>query len=179
MIRLSFGLAIVSSSWLLMLAVMGLLAYELWSSDTVFADCISCTHGPLTRDDLNDGNGTSHWSKVTYDKINSPLLHVVDKVRYGGRYEEIYWPYTYGQWRRNKTQHQEKISGSWVTAVQWSASSWHFGSSSSLTYYDVTPDVYLYGGARVRNQLKYRRWDDYTGWWWWYNTGGWNQHTLP
>ena len=110
-------------------------------------------------DDIGDGYGHSHRSRVWYTRHLNPFVADVDWVKYGGRQSDSGTCFTLEWWRHEKTKYKEWTNNSWVEVVAHGAGSWRTAPDDhSISYpHNFTQDVSLEGGGLVSNQLKYHR----------------------
>ena len=112
--------------------------------------------GPLTRDDLGDGEGTSHSSKVRYTKETDPIFSATaDRVVYGGR-KPVY-PCTFLRvWQQFETNYYWWAENDWHLKQTASVGTWRSTGSPGLDYHQFDLSVTMYYGGRVDNILRYK-----------------------
>ena len=116
----------------------------------------SLWNGPLTRDDLDDGYGTSHSSKVRYTKETGPIFSATaDRVVYGGR--KSAWPCTIvRRWQHKTTNYYWWTGSAWQLKQSTPNSIWRNTGTPSLDYYQFDLSVTMHYGARVDDVVRYK-----------------------
>ncbi len=118
-------------------------------------------NGPIETDDLKDGEGISHSSKVRYQKADYPFVAISDKVTYGGRRIKKKAFHYHRTWRLEKVEYKEWDGDSWNEVDKVGTSSWRSTGTPGLAYHDLYRSVTMNGGAAVYHQIKYRWWVHY------------------
>ena len=116
---------------------------------------LALVNGPITHDELGDGHGTSHYSKVTYTKITNPFRATVTNVRIGGRHPDNGFCWDKEKWKSKYTKYRRWNGSSWQTNKTESDSSWRTSGTPNLAYFNLGDNVYLATGALVQNELSY------------------------
>ena len=112
-------------------------------------------NGPIETDDLNDGEGISHASKVRYQYAYNPFVAVSDRVNYGGRKYKDKLFYYHQAWRLEKVEWKEWDGDSWNLVHEKRHGSWRATGTPGLDYHNIDRTVTMNGGALVKHQLKY------------------------
>ena len=148
---------IALSAVLLGLGFVGVAAYQDYREDLPrVAEAIPIWDGPIEDDDLEDGGGISHSSRVKYNRQYDPFKATVTRVQYGGRPPDYFW-YEDEQWKHNFTHYYRWDGSSWQLRDLVGEHYWRStGSSGDLDYHNLNWTVVLRDGARVDDGLRYK-----------------------
>ena len=143
-------------------AVVGLQEYR--SVGSVAADALS-VNGPISSDEVSDGDGVSHLSQVMYAVEYHPFVATVDNVRYGGRHTEHFCSYS-EKWRHQDTRFYYWNGFSWRLQEKTGSGGWMATGNPGLDYHTFAREVALEWGARVNDVLGYKgtNWCLNSGW---------------
>lgn len=136
-----------------LIGMTSMLAVQVVEPDIVAA----ATNGPERSDDHRDGNGDSHYTKVTYTRQLSPWKATVRSIRIGGRpVDDNIWCTHKESWRNKYSKYWRWNGSKWVLVKTKKGPGWLETSKTSLTYHYDDEDVTLTGGAAVTHRNEYQ-----------------------
>ena len=119
---------------------------------------IALVNGPELSNDLNDGHGNSHYSRVVYSRSLNPWDGIVDYVTIGGRHEDDSDFPCSGEekWKSDKTKYRRWDGSRWITEETKSDVGWRTTGTPGLAFFTLEDNVALSGGGLVEHTNKYR-----------------------
>ena len=120
-------------------------------------------------DDVDDGDGISHTSKVRYNQIiwPSPIRFKVTRVRYEARKPDQGFFWYSGQWKREYTKYYDRDSSneSWTLVTSNSGTLWS-NAEEDLTQFDNDAEAMLHTNGMVTQRLRYKEKNWLFNTWW-------------
>ena len=131
------------------------LAIQVYSPNTI--PLVSAlTNGPITHDELGDGHGNSHYSRVNYSKTTAPWVATVTSVRVGGRHPENQLCPSQQKWKSKHTKYKRWNRWWWSTQKTKSNTPRRTTGTPGLAYFSIGDNVRLEDSAMVENWLNYK-----------------------